>query len=253
MILDCVLTAVNDNPLYLDFVPYFIKCWNKLYPSVEVVIILLSDCIPGKLLNYSKNIILFKPIDNISTAFISQYIRILYPALLNKYKNGILITDMDIVPMNGTYYTEYIKSIDDDKFVYYRDHVCYPNEIAICYNVAVSKIWSDIFNIYSVDDINDRLINVYKTIHYAGCHGGPGWSTDQVDLCKYVMEWNKKTNNFVRLNEGNTKFYRLDRDFLNLDDTNLYNYIKEGIYSDYHCLRPYEKYKEANEKIYESL
>ena len=40
-----------------------------------------------------------KPIENISTSFISQYIRILYPAILN-YKSGILITDIDMLPMN---------------------------------------------------------------------------------------------------------------------------------------------------------
>ena len=33
MKLDCVLTAVNENELYLDFIPIFIKTWNKLYPD----------------------------------------------------------------------------------------------------------------------------------------------------------------------------------------------------------------------------
>ena len=30
MKLDTVLTAVNDNPLYLGFVPYFIRMWKLL-------------------------------------------------------------------------------------------------------------------------------------------------------------------------------------------------------------------------------
>ena len=42
MKLDCILTATNDNPLYLDFVPLFIKTWKKLYPTVDVIIILIS-------------------------------------------------------------------------------------------------------------------------------------------------------------------------------------------------------------------
>ena len=37
MKLDCVLTAVNENPLYLGLVPLFIKTWKKrLYPYVNV-------------------------------------------------------------------------------------------------------------------------------------------------------------------------------------------------------------------------
>ena len=42
MKLDCVLTAVNENPLYLELVPIFIKSWNKLYPDVDVKIILIA-------------------------------------------------------------------------------------------------------------------------------------------------------------------------------------------------------------------
>ena len=70
--LDCVLTAVNENRLYLDFIPIFIKTWNKLYPKTDVKIILIMNEIPSDLKEYSKNIIIFKPIENISTSFISQ-------------------------------------------------------------------------------------------------------------------------------------------------------------------------------------
>jgi hypothetical protein len=107
MILDCVLTSVNTNPLYIDFIPIFVKTWNRLYPNVDVKIILIADEIPEQFLEYKNNIILFKPIDNVLTSFTSQFIRVLYPCILN-YKNGILITDMDMLPMNRTYYTKNI-------------------------------------------------------------------------------------------------------------------------------------------------
>ena len=79
MILDCLLTAVNEKPLYLDFVPIFIKTWNKLYPNVDVKIILIANKIPDKLLLYKNNLILFKPIKNVLTSFTAQFIRLLYP------------------------------------------------------------------------------------------------------------------------------------------------------------------------------
>ena len=72
MKLDCVVTACNTTPLYIDFIPMFIKAWNKLYPDVDVIIILINDVIPDKFKEYMDNIILFEPIPNISTAFISQ-------------------------------------------------------------------------------------------------------------------------------------------------------------------------------------
>ena len=147
MKLDCVLTAVNENELYLDFIPIFIKTWNKLYPDVDVKIILIAENIPENLLSYKNNIILFKPIENIETSFTSQIIRLLYPCILN-YENGIMITDMDMIPMNRTYYTENIKSYSNDKFIYYRENVCFnTSQIAMCYNIATSKVWKEIFKV----------------------------------------------------------------------------------------------------------
>jgi hypothetical protein len=96
MILDCVITAVNENELYLEFIPIFIKTWNKLYPKIDVKIILIAKKIPIEYSDYINNIILFEPIGNVLTSFISQYIRLLYPCILN-YKNGVLITDMEYV------------------------------------------------------------------------------------------------------------------------------------------------------------
>ena len=256
MKLDCVITSTNEKELYIDFIPLFIKAWKKLYPYVDIKIILIAENIPDKFKEYSNYIILFKPLENISTCFISQYIRILYPSILN-YKNGILITDIDMIPMNRTYYTENISSYSDDKFIYYRENVWSEfNEIAICYNVATTKIWSEVFNIKNLQDIIDRLNTVYKNIKYVEGHGLEGWSTDQIDLKKYVYEWNKKTNNFIRLKESNTKFQRLDRDNKDLllplrDD--VINLIKQGYYCDYHFLRPNSVYNSTNNKIIDLL
>ncbi len=43
MKLDCVLTSCNLNPLYCDFIPIFIKTWNKLYLDFDVKFVLISN------------------------------------------------------------------------------------------------------------------------------------------------------------------------------------------------------------------
>jgi len=249
MKLDCVLTACNNNPLYCNFIPIFIRAWNKLYPAVDVKIIYISNELPEFLEHYKENIILFKPIENVSDSFISQYIRSLYPAILN-YDNGILITDMDMLPMNRTYYTKNIESFPNNKFIYLRDVLLDCNQIAMCYNVATNKTWGEIFDIHSIEDINDRLIKVYSACNYQNGSGNVGWFTDQIDLYNYVMNWNKKTNNFVSLQDKLTGFNRLDRIFhINLDDINTKTAISDGKFTDYHCLRPYGQYKLINDFI----
>ena len=242
MILDCVLTACNNNELYIDFIPIFIKSWNKLYPNVDVKIVLINDTIPIQIEEYKNNIILFKPISNISTAFISQYIRLLYPCILN-YKNGVLITDIDMIPMNSTYYTKNIENISNNKFIYYRNVLLNDKEIAMCYNVALPETWKEIFNINSIDDIIKRLIDI----------NNPNWSTDQIDLYIYIMKWKTKTNNFIYLNDINTGFNRLNRNNFSLNDNKIIQQIKQNYYSDYHMLRPYNEYKIINDEIFNLL
>lgn len=255
MKLDCILTACNLNPLYCDFIPLFIKTWNKLYPNVDVKIVLISETIPENLKIYESNIILFKPILDVSTAFISQYIRLLYPAILN-YTNGIMITDIDMLPMNNTYYTKPIESYDNNKFIYLRDVLINSDrQIAMCYNVATSKTWQDIFNIHSLEDINTSLMNRFKSIDFVEGTSKICWFTDQIELYNHVLLWNKKTNNFVYLHDKNTGYSRLDRIHMNTHtlDESMKTKIKNGFFSDYHCLRPYSKYKVLNEMIYDAL
>ena len=254
MKLDCVLSAVNENPTYLGFVPLFIKTWNKLYPDVDVKIVLIANDIPSNLMEYKKNIILFTPIEKISTSFISQYIRLLYPCIL-EYKNGVMISDIDMIPMNRTYYTENIKKFGNENFIYFRENICSQyNQIAMCYNIATPTIWSEIFKINSLADINERLVNVNNSIRYVDGHGKSGWATDQIHLYKYVLEWNQKTKCFIRLNEKETKFNRLDRGDEMINNFNLIKrYIIEGKYTDYHCLRPMEKYEKINNEIYDLM
>ena len=252
MKLDCVLTSTNDNPLYMDFIPIFIRTWKKLYPNVDVKIIFIGNSIPEKFNAYKDNIILFEPIPNILTAFISQYIRLLYPAILN-YKNGVLITDMDMLPMNRTYYTKNIEKYSDDKFIYMRNVLLNKNQIAMCYNVATSLIWGNIFNIKSIDDIIKRINLVYSNNKYNGKHGGLGWSIDQKHLYNKVMNWNKNTKNLVILSDKSCNFRRLDRGKFNINNNQVLTRIKNGFYSDYHCFRPYKKFKNINEKIYNIL
>jgi hypothetical protein len=253
MKLNCVLTAVNEDPLYLDFVPIFIKTWNKLYPDVDVKVVLIAKSIPDKFLSYKNNIILFEPIKNVLTSFTSQYIRLLYPCILN-YKNGVLITDIDILPMNRTYYTENIVAYDDSKFIYYRGNVCFNDrQIAMCYNIATPQIWKDIFKINSLKDIvkSIKIINTRNTIN--GYHGSKGWFTDQITLYNKVKKWNRKTHNLICLDEKETGFKRLDRNTFSIDDDVIRNNISAGKYSDYHCYRPMSEHSKTNWDIYDLL
>ncbi len=253
MILDCILTACDLNPLYFGFIPIFIKSWKKLIPHIDIKIILIADKIPNQILCYSKYIILFPPIDKVGIPFIALYIRYLYPAIL-KYRNGVMITDIDMLPMNANYHINCIKKIEDDRFINTRD-VCLPHkQLASCYIVATPQTWNELFTINSHQDIITRLKNIWFNTDFNKFIKGPqkGWFKDQIDVYNYAMEWNKKTKRFVCLNDKNTGFRRLDRFAFQLNN-DIKEKIKKGYYSDYHAYRPYSQYKELNDQIVELL
>lgn len=255
MILDCVLTATNTNELYLDFTPIFIKTWKKMYPTIDIKVILIAKEIPKNLEIFKENIILFEPIETITTSFTSQFIRLLYPSIL-PYKNGILITDIDMLPMNKTYYTENIKSYNDNTFIYYRENICFEHkQIAMCYNVATPSTWKDVFNIHSITDIKTVLKNTYNDSmkKFKKKKKENLWTLDQLTLYEKIMEWNKKTNNFVCLKEKDTGFRRLCRSTIDIHNISLKEKISSGYYTDYHCLRPMSKYSKINHDIYNFL
>jgi hypothetical protein len=253
MKIDCVLTACNANPLYEEFIPLFIKAWRKLMPEIDIKIIYIHHEIPAHLQPYAQYITLFQPIDSISTAFTSQYIRLLYPCLLN-YTNGVLITDIDILPMNRAYYVNNITQYTNDAFIYYR-HVLMMEyrEIAMCYNVATPAVWKQIFNVCCYEDIQKEIASVYDSA-YTGVPGSRGWNIDQTDLYKRVHAWNATTKQFVYLRDDETGFRRLCRSsFHGIMTQDLCHKIKGGYFSDYHALRPYSRYKSVNDFIIDLL
>lgn len=249
MKLEYVLTSCNLNPLYCDFIPIFIRAWKKLIPEIKIVIVLIAESIPEKFIKYSEYIKLFPLLENVPTAFVSQYIRILYPCVLNSV-GGVMITDMDMLPMNSKYYTKPVERFDNDKFIYYRGNLSLSNEYAICYISSVSKTWKDIFRIEDKEDIRKRLIEVFNSFEHKEGHGNIGWNKDQLDLFTYVNKWDKKNENFIMLNDKDTGFKRLCRSqHWGIENKRLQLMLKRGNFTDYHALRPYEKYKEINDMV----
>lgn len=190
---------------YLLYIPEFVQEWKKVLPYVDVKIILIASEIPTLYKDFEQNIILFEPLEGMHSSFISQYIRLLYPALLD-YKNGVLITDIDMLPISSKYFESNIVGFSDDHFISYRDHLIPKARLPICYNVATPKVWSEIFYISSLQDIKDHLIQIYKQIEYDGIPEGKGWHSDEELGMAYILMWYEKNKPYVFLTDGTTGF-----------------------------------------------
>jgi hypothetical protein len=253
MKLDCVLTACNANPLYVDFIPLFVQAWKKLYPEVDVKIVLVANEIPNEFSQYKENIILFPPIPDVHDAYVSQTIRLLYPGLLS-YEGAVLITDMDMLPMNRTYYSAPLVPRDEDSFVHFRNGVMYwrgMNQYAMCYNAARPDVWREITGVYSIDALRTWIVSNYCR-GYDGNSDGFGWYSDQVVLYSMLTHWNKKDTKLICLKDNEIGYRRLDRIY-NHNIHEIIPLIQSGHFSDYHCFRPYKENKEFNDMVVDNL
>lgn len=245
MKLGAVIASSDLNPMYSDFIPFFIKAWLTLFPEINVIVVLIADFIPEHLLEYEKYINLFKPLVNIHTAYQAQMIRLLYPRDIN-CNEGVLITDIDMIPMNKSYYVDSISNISDDAFVSYRD-VLYPKQLAMCYIIASSNTWTSVIG----NEPTEVLLKKYYNNKYDGIPGSIGWYSDQEIL---VNAYDIYKGEKIMLNDKFTGFNRLNRIEENsFNKYKLTNSILKKEYSDYHCLKPYTYYKIINDYILECL
>ncbi|MBA42768.1 MAG: hypothetical protein CMF62_02020 [Magnetococcales bacterium] len=239
MKIDSILVSSNVCGHYLDLYPLVFRTWYDKF-NIRCYLILIADKIPDNLKHLSDYIILFEPIPNLNDIYVAQVIRILYPALM---KGNVLISDVDIFPISKKYFIDSLEDIDENKFITFTDRYVKQNMYAICYNVANSNIWRDIFKINNKNDIVIKLKEWYNE-SFDGTKNCNGWFTDQLMLYKYTNKWNKETNNLIILEDKKLGFNRLDKRERNKIVKEFDKYKSDiGNYTDFHCIKPYSKLK----------
>lgn len=239
MKIDLCLLACDLNPDYYTFFGFVKKCWEEIV-GIKCILILVANEIPTALLNYKDSIILFPPLENIPTAFQAQCIRLLYPGLLGSSYKCILISDMDIIPLNREYF---VRDIEETMFCVYRNVISAEyKQYPMCYCAGSPKKWSSMFGIRSIHDVLEKLSAWYTKDDYEISSAySEMWAQDQRQL------YNACQNEDVQLlTDKETGFKRLDR----ADISFIYNHIDEikrnvinGKYSDFHLPRPYQNHE----------
>ena len=227
MKLTTVLGSTNLNPEYYMFLPKQILFWKHF--GIKFIAVVVGEKIPDELIDYSQNIILWNKNLNINTAFVGQNLRMYIPALLDLPDDEmVMITDMDMLPMNDSYYKDGLENFNKEDFVYYRN--VDGNQIYMCYNAAHPSIWGKLFSINNECDI-ETIINQTYNNQYTGMPGDTGWFIDQ------EIMYNKLIN-YQNLKILDRPIKRLEmEDFTNLVNSGETNFISN--FDDSHFHRSY--------------
>jgi hypothetical protein len=233
MKLTTVLSSVNNNRNYYKFIPKQILFWKHF--NIRFIAIFVGDKIPEELSTYSDNIILWNKNTGLNSAFVAQNLRMYYPALLHLPEDEfVMITDMDMLPMNDNYYKSGLEEYTIDDFVYYRN--VDDRQIYMCYNAAHPSLWAKLFKIYSESDIELQIQNTYDN-SYDGIPGSTGWFIDQKIMYKVLI-------NYPQLKVLNRSIIRLEmyiyEEHLQNGDTNfIQKYDDAHFHRDYHANEHY--------------
>ena len=245
MKLSTVIGSVNLNPEYYMFIPKQILFWKHF--NINFIAIIVGESIPNELKEYSNNIFLWNKNLNLNHAFVAQNLRIYYPSLINLPDDSlVMITDMDMLPMNNSYYTNGLENFNKDDFIYYRN--IDGNQIYMCYNAAHPNTWAKVFGINNSDDIEKKINETYNS-GYSGIPGKKGWFIDQEIMYKNLI-------NYSNLKVLNRPIKRLEMDnFKKLLSNGSTQFISN--YDDAHFHRSYfnnvDLILNAEKQIYKNI
>jgi hypothetical protein len=190
-----------------------------------------------KVLADDNAVIHFKPAKGWPTATQAQVIRLFYPALLN-YDGALIISDMDIIPMRREYFVEGFSNAKPHQFVSLRGIDEKIQQIYMCYVGGTPSTFARIFNIHSLNDVYYELEGWAEHNKATGEKAGPGWCIDQSLLYNYVKEQHQSD---LHLGECSNDYARLDRAYILdalHDPHKLIDNIKNKAFNDFHL--PYD-------------
>lgn len=245
------LVASDLNPSYLCLWPLARRAWAGI-AGLEPVLVLVAEPedVPEEILS-DPSVRLFEPVHGLHTAFQAQCIRLLYPALVET-DGGVVVSDIDMVPLNTRYLSRPASHIPEDHFISYRDVLLDVGEVPICYNAGRPQTWGAVFGVCDLDDARAQLSAWADGVSYAGVHGGAGWTTDQLVLYRTLLERGRRSRDVWILDDAYTGFRRLERAYVQkwgeLSPAALRG-LARGRYSDFHCLPPGGELGHLNELV----
>jgi len=245
MKLSGVLVACNENTHYLDFWPVVKEAWWKI-AGLPCVMVYVGETLPSYLQN-DPAVRFFKAIPDWPTATQAQIIRLLYPALLGS-SGAIMLSDMDMIPMQKDFFVEGFKQFPDDLFVSLRGIDEGEQQIYMCYVGATPTVWSKMFQIKTEDDIRARLISYSEQYPSNGRHGGLGWCSDQMELYRVVKAAEPTKIGIVPWTPQIPRIDRLEQADYDAQKHVINDALRGGIVVDYH-MPPFK----GNEAVIQSL
>lgn len=227
------------------------EAWQAIAGLEPVLVLVAREADAPPSVRSDERVRIFEPLAGIHTALQAQCIRLLYPALIDTGGGAVVISDVDMVPLNRRYFHGLAGRIDARHFLAFRDVLMDGMEIPMCYNAALPATWGDVFGVHGIDDVRGRLREWCSGVEYDGVRGRAGWDTDQQILHRILVARARTHRDVWILDDRYSGYHRLLQHMIGAGG--LEGVVRKGVagghYSDFHFVHPYDRQRVLNESI----
>jgi len=218
-----------DNSHYKDFYDINLKIWSHFKIGLDCFYV--DDEKSTKKNSFVK-------VNDISTALQSQIARLYGIKQINN--TNVLISDIDMIPININYFKDTAKELKDDEIMFYSGQPYGVNNyFPMCYVLGKSEILTDLFQLCKFESFEEFVLCLHKK--YNG-----DWNTDEHYVYDCVKAYNK-----------DKIVIKTDREFSRRIDRSNWTWqlelLKSGYYIDSHLLRPYKDYKQPIDQLVDQI
>lgn len=245
-----VITSINDNSTYKDFVPLVSKVWQKLF-GLELIIGYVTDKEPHdpevKNLEAYGDIRLFSPMKGVDSGVQAKVTRLALASSEEFSEENCMIVDIDMVPLTAEV-LEVFEEVPDNKLVKWGyDHPAFigtpdAGKWPMDRTTARGSLFREIINPQALD--YENLLSSWKNLRRYGKESIllPFDKFSDESLLRLLYEdWDKKhthTHLLSRLTLEDTMLCRrLDRAYPAMWE-NLEQKLKDHMFIEVHGIRP---------------
>jgi hypothetical protein len=221
-----------DDSHYLDFYEVVSKMWNHFGIKTMMLHVTNTET------EFQENEFgLYKKIKSLEaypTSWQAQLVRLFAYRLSENENLSLLMSDIDMVPLQGQYFHSEAESLADDEILSYtgQPYGSVPF-FPMCYMLAKSRLTSDVLNLpQKYEEFLGMICSRYTV----------KWNSDEHFLYDSVKNYGKLR---IAKRKRSFKEDRIDRGNWSYDS----NRLQKSDYIDCHMLRPYLKFKDQIDVI----
>jgi len=189
--IDRVILSSDSNLDYLSFWPIVAKAWRDIVGVKPTLFLIAGEEV--KIDESLGDVIRIKPIPGIPTSYQARVIRLLAPGLFPDEVS--IVSDIDLVPLSRQLFIKPLQDVPDNHFVSF-NYRCshtglfkqFPKRYFMSYSVAKGKTFSELFGLYSIDKIPEKMCEWYDLQLSSQLAGGVR-ELDEYILTSALYNW----------------------------------------------------------------